>query len=1703
MGAFDDLIPGAAPPTAAAPARSGAFDDLIPAAGPQPTLGERFVTNAKEALASNPAPAVERYLSMKGGELLAPLLGEDNFLARHSDELMQRRREIGAEYEAMPSYTEQPTTLGKILHGATALSGQLAGSAADPSSLLAPGATAFGRIAGNAAVNAGTDVVGQVADMGTGLREEFSPAQTAISAGGGAAFQGVSEGLSALFSRIAARRGKPAADLTDDEILDEIAQDPELEAALMDAGYTPEAARAADPEVAQRFVDRRAAREAEDALRSNRPVDSVISGDSIPRRTKDGRRPTPEEADLVRQQGIQEGIVEGEMDPGVDPRAGQRPRQSAEPFIVDEMGRASAPGDVGARAGLEANGGVHAMSSDDLDELLIRNGHRMADVRNMPPGQKIRAAERITQDAARQPEGPTMSVRSEQPDAGPGQPAGDFSPVDRPAFSGQPNSARPDPNTADVSRAPNERPRESFVTGGTGDRPYVDDPRDPNAGFWRQRAERMAEQERAKVAAEQDVRWAEQDDTARGQQTEEPGPEARAQDPPPNAEPPPARGPGGPQRTEAPQPEPRARPEPSPGPDGRARSYGRTSGLDDIMADFMRRRTDEAAADDAAARGGDDGPAPGLGRPDEPEPNAGRAQQDEPEFEEFGPDFKGRGDDGEEYRSDQEEFDPDAGKRAGPDPEPPPGARQGGPDPRAKWSKAKTKGERNRFDELADEADQWADEHDANGNAESARWWREHAAHNRANADRRRKWKAEQDEQARKWSKGFQDREQRSRGRQEREQWWRQNEGRQRHQNNWQRGDGSWHRERQSGFGSFNQGRPSDSKSSDPFHNKPTSSSAAPGADGRYATGTDGVVASDRGGPISFPDQKAAARWIMKEGHAKSPDQIFELANHPTKGGEFTVRERGRAQAKPSGRDAPGATFYSNPVGPALLALWDAAKWAGGKIAGMSPGIRDLGAFADEIGRAAKRGDGPGAISSLFSAARRTYDGHMEWLAGHFDSPHLDALLDNFITAPGRGDRAVSKTFDEAIQQRVNPRLKAWQGLVEEARATGLSDDAIADQLAGVKPLTAKGAAVVRKIQAFFAEEHAYATGAGVEMGKSKNYFPRIFDVEKVRTDRVQALAALEKVYRAEGLGAKEAKDAALNLWEAVVYGDVATPAMGGASRSVVPSIFKSREFGPRADAILRDFYVRDLDAVGVRYVPAIARRVEVAKRFGDGFSKWKELIKEIRADDPKILGYEKEIASYVATMTGFAAPQMGHGARAVSSWLRTFTTLSLMEKATLSSLVEPLVAGIRTGNLLDSFGTFRETAKQLSGKFKGMAAQDVRDIAIDLGVIAGEGHNALMAARFNAVEELGRRQAKVLSAYFRRTGLEQWTNASRVATMRTGMVFLRRLAHDMAAGGDKARMATFSLRELGIEDAKGFSSMVRGWGDQLPDHGQLFRPEAAAYRNALLRFSDQSILRPTAGTRPRWANHPLGAIAFQLNSYAYAYGRNVLVRQARLAKAAKAGEIPAGLYAQQLLAGALPGFLALALGQYAFGEVRDQLYSIGQDDPAHERMTGQAKVERALSRSGLFSGYDQWLQALSGVRYQSSPLAPALGPILGNVGEVATAAARALISNSPDTNSAERKAATVAYDTLIEPTVNLALGSFAPGAANSALTTLVLPNLRSKWVDAAAGPESARKKDEIKGLFEHLAQRWAGMGEGGGGGVAGRPKRPKRPSRN
>ena len=337
------------------------------------------------------------------------------------------------------------------------------------------------------------------------------------------------------------------------------------------------------------------------------------------------------------------------------------------------------------------------------------------------------------------------------------------------------------------------------------------------------------------------------------------------------------------------------------------------------------------------------------------------------------------------------------------------------------------------------------------------------------------------------------------------------------------------------------------------------------------------------------------------------------------------------------------------------------------------------------------------------------------------------------------------------------------------------------------------------------------------------------------------------------------------------------------------------------------------------------------------------------------------------------------------------------------------------------------------------------------------------MTSRYAGEDISGQKTARVLDRYFRRIGLEQFTEATRVSSTKIGNVFIRRMAKRIAAGGKQAKLSTEFLAELGVPAAKAqeFSAwMMKSDGFPTDISGEM----GAIYKKAVWRFVDQTIMRPNKSVKPRWANSNLGQVVYHLQAFTLTFYQQVVKRSGRLAKRAfteRGLSVPdrARLVAPALM---LPVLFAF---QAAISEIRDELT---MDEERRKKETGTTRLLKWASRTGLFGAADPYVNLVqASSRYNRSAVDSLIGPGLGAAGKAADATLAVTLNDSPTTNTQERKMMRAFYDVALEPMLNYQLSQrIGPAAgpiarATGAALTQIAGAGKTKevFLSATAGP--------------------------------------------
>jgi hypothetical protein len=776
------------------------------------------------------------------------------------------------------------------------------------------------------------------------------------------------------------------------------------------------------------------------------------------------------------------------------------------------------------------------------------------------------------------------------------------------------------------------------------------------------------------------------------------------------------------------------------------------------------------------------------------------------------------------------------------------------------------------------------------------------------------------------------------------------------------------------------------------------------------------------------------------------------------------------------GGKSDAGTLYANPFHKAL-------QWFVGDSRAWANSLSELSKSIADLRKSASSSVSSNPLVAFTRAWLESSSADIRAVIKLNPSKTAQFVVDQFHDQAGSG-RATGETYGSALGAKTSRAMVDLHRILGDLVHDDSAMSQIAKMLRGSTPPNqntklGKAAASLRKM---LDDELKYLRDAGVEVGEVKpGYFPREYVLDKIIKNGQGFIDAATKAYMGTGLNRTDAATAAKELHDTLVYGEHGNifKSQGGAGQA---PFLKGRVFGKEIDSEthpLNRFLNHDVSEVLAQYFQRSAKRGEIARRFGDNFSHWRDYVDaEGKKQEGLLTRIEKEggqgalpkLQGYIALAAGIRAYGIGAGGMRTTSIMRTWGALSFLEKATLSSLVEFIVPAMRSGNVLDIARSLGTTLNTLTIKTK--SAQERRAFAEDLGLIAGHIDSALSAARFAGGEPVGKLESKVLDRFFRRTLLTQWTDGTRTAATDIGRVFIRRLALDT-----KGKLNTRHFADLGIpaDKIEEFSKFVKKHPDGMPGVADLKGEMGDLYRVAVRKFVSQSVMNPSAVSKPTWMSHPIGAVVGQLQSFNYAFYENVLKRTARMTKEAATGTDYTLAERAQLVTPLLMSPLLIATA-YAIGEGRDELLG----DPNRRKVeTDREKWLKAASRGVPIAPLDPLINFISSAKYQRGAAQSFAGPVGGVAATGFDAARDTFMNNSEKTNTQERAAARAAWDIFVEPAVNLALFA-APVAPLSAAITQAAGSgqVREKYFVTPLAGAKHEKGNRAHGRTERVSPR-------------------------
>ncbi len=762
-------------------------------------------------------------------------------------------------------------------------------------------------------------------------------------------------------------------------------------------------------------------------------------------------------------------------------------------------------------------------------------------------------------------------------------------------------------------------------------------------------------------------------------------------------------------------------------------------------------------------------------------------------------------------------------------------------------------------------------------------------------------------------------------------------------------------------------------------------------------------------------------------------------------------------------------------------------------VKGIKEAVTDIKALRNKDAGIKK--DTRGILHKLYDGAFLAAHDRIKEAGDRYKSPTLTKLAKQIYAVAGKAD--AERSYFEAqnrTQAQINKAVKLWM----QARELGASDKQIEAQIRNLAARQGRLGDVVKEIAKIPKEERAYmneAAGHEAIGDRGPGFFPVHYDAQKVHNNKeafIQDAAGAYYKRMVNENNAKENEDRisesdleaearrrAEAFWYRKVFGDEGRP--GVDTRPTKEKFTKERSFDE--DAYFADKlgkYLTDnpLDAL-IGYLHRAGKWAEVTRRWGENWSKWPEMEAQMK-DEGVPVEVVEEMRKLADTIVNGAQNDLPAWLRTFLSGVHTSQSLGLLEKSTMSSLVETLMPIVRSnGDLRVAAYTLTNTVRDALFKVARMSERnqslnELWDFSERLGTIASMEMNALLYDRFTGSEDMGKSTGKVMHRFYSGIQMTQLTNRNYARGAGAASVFLDNLSRQLLKGH---KDSPIYLRELGVPKGqeRAFAEYVQSLKQslpKLPDYGQ-GTPMEEAYRTALLRFVDQTNMRPNRATRPRYMSTPLGVVIGAIQSFSNTFHKNVLMRVARNMKTAATEADLSAFERLRMAGGSLPGLALMTLMSGMIWGLRDKLFN------PREKTTG-AKIETAMSSTGLFGKFDPWIQIFSGTRYGRSVSQASLGPALGQVGSAADALLTLAANNSDETNASERKAAKAGYQVVLEPAWQVGAGYLflvAGGLSQFIARSMVPSLLQEPFVDAVAGEQDKKSKKPIKGMVETMLE--------------------------
>ena len=377
------------------------------------------------------------------------------------------------------------------------------------------------------------------------------------------------------------------------------------------------------------------------------------------------------------------------------------------------------------------------------------------------------------------------------------------------------------------------------------------------------------------------------------------------------------------------------------------------------------------------------------------------------------------------------------------------------------------------------------------------------------------------------------------------------------------------------------------------------------------------------------------------------------------------------------------------------------------------------------------------------------------------------------------------------------------------------------------------------------------------KIARRANFFPRIINVAdiaanpKLKAKLIELLIEANPQVKDPGYIVKQVEEIIKNNEKNV---DTASKKDENSGHGLGMPIPRARLFeNLNTTTLVEEGLAAPGEVAIIEYLRDITRQVELQKRGGG--ARIRQLIDQLPEEEQ---GHARDA---VNAMLGRIDPIRHTAWRHMNDGMLTLNVVTLLGMAVFASV--PDAAGPVLRSRTVDLKSIVNNITAAMGKGEG------EQLARNIGANGREAmaHTILYAGELDGSALWAR---KATNSWFRATQLERWTVFTRkfAAGMARDFLIKHMEIVDKGYEGDQdVLLSERYLADLGVT-GKQIKQYIDG-GSNIDAH-----PEVAT---AMGRFVDESIVRPNAAERPIWASDPHWAIVWQLKSFYYAYGKNIM----------------------------------------------------------------------------------------------------------------------------------------------------------------------------------------------------------------------------------